>query len=591
MDPAPNAVLAEAPREVTIRFSERVEARVSTLEVLDTRGQRVDRGDAAVDPGNPWRYRVAVSPLSPGAYTVSWRVLSADDGHVTHGAHVFTVGVAGAAPAESSLVVRSGAGWRPFSRGMVALGGALLLGAIVAGPALGLGMAGRSTVLELLGGAIVAVGGTLDLVMQARELAGPRPLSGTLGPLLAAPPGRVWLVRVGLLIVLGAIGWRSACGKRDSGGWWWVRVGLAATLVTTGALVSHAAAAGEGRWQVLGAEALHLLAMATWAGGLVGFATVCWRTGTVSSAPEAARLALAIPAFSRLAVLAVGVLAVSGLVLARLHLETWAELVDTAYGRWLAAKLAVFLAMLGLGAWHQGRIGPSLVRAVARGTPEPGPVARFRRSIRAEAALGLVALGLAGALGVTAPPSAPTSTERPSGAFRHERVLDEARVRLEITPLRPGPNAMRLTVTDPAGRPLSDATAAMVQVTPVDAGVGAVTFQLDRAAPGEFVLPAAVLGLVGRWNGRLVVQRSGAYDVNDRFELVVPDETATHAHAAPAGPATRHASVFDRVTGCALLAAIATVSPLFLWSRRRLRIARRLLADTPSRPAAAPASR
>ena len=111
-------------------------------------------------------------------------------------------------------------------------------------------------------------------------------------------------------------------------------------------------------------------------------------------------------------------------------------------------------------------------------------------------------------------------------------------MRLEVTPLRPGPNAIRLTVTDPAGQPLADATAAMVQVTPVDASVGAVTFQLDRAAPGVFVAPSAALGLVGRWSGRLVVQRTNAYDVNDRFELVVaegrPRPTPTRSGRPPA---------------------------------------------------------
>ena len=163
-------------------------------------------------------------------------------------------------------------------------------------------------------------------------------------------------------------------------------------------------------------------------------------------------------------------------------------------------------------------------------------------------------------------------------------------MRLEIAPVRPGPNTIRLTVTDPSGRPLGDATAAMVQLTPVDASVGAVTFQLDRAAPGEFVAPVAVLGLVGRWNGRVVVQRSGAYDVNDRFELVVSDAPMTHAHGEPSGPA-RRAWPFDRVTGWAGLITAAIALPLFLRSRRRLRAARRLLADTPEQPAVAPAPR
>jgi copper transport protein len=331
--------------------------------------------------------------------------------------------------------------------------------------------------------------------------------------------------------------------------------------------------------------------MATWTGGLLGFATVFWRAGAVSSTRETARLGLAMPAFSGLAVLAVGVLAMSGLVLARLHLGAWGELFSTTYGRWLAAKLVVFLAMLGLGAWHQGWVGPSLLGAIASEEAGAESVARFRRTIRVEAALGVVALVLAGVLGVTAPPLAPTATAPPPGAFRHERALDEARLRIEIAPLRPGPNAIRLTVTDLTGRPLADATAAMVQVTPVDASVGAVTFQLDRAAPGEFVTLAAVLGLVGRWNGRAVVQRSGAYDVNDRFELVVSDGTAAHAHASPTGSPVRQPLPFDRITGLALLVTIAIVGSLFLMSRRRLRIARRLVTDALEQLPAAPAPR
>ena len=112
MDPAPNARLDVSPREVVIRFTERVEARPSTLEVLDAGGRRVDLGGAAVDPADPWRYRVGLPSLPLGAYTVSWRVLSADDGHVTSGAHVFTIGAASSpvGPA-GNPDPRSGAEW------------------------------------------------------------------------------------------------------------------------------------------------------------------------------------------------------------------------------------------------------------------------------------------------------------------------------------------------------------------------------------------------------------------------------------------------------------------------------------------------
>src|SRR4029453_10228711 len=110
-DPAPNATLSEAPHEIVIRFSERVDGRASTLEVLDAHGQRVDHGDATVDAGDPWRYRMGVHGIGDGVYTVAWQVLSADDGHVTDGAHVFAVGTA-VAPGTPARVTPRGAALR-----------------------------------------------------------------------------------------------------------------------------------------------------------------------------------------------------------------------------------------------------------------------------------------------------------------------------------------------------------------------------------------------------------------------------------------------------------------------------------------------
>ncbi len=120
--------------------------------------------------------------------------------------------------------------------------------------------------------------------------------------------------------------------------------------------------------------------------------------------------------------------------------------------------------------------------------------------------------------------------------------------------------------------------------------MGAVTFQLDRVGPGEFAAPSAVLGLVGRWSGRLVVQRVNAYDVNDRFELVVAEVAAPHVHDVPAAFPPRRVPL-DRVTAGAILAIGAASIALFAKSRRQLETARRLLDETPRPPAHAPAPR
>src|SRR6185503_6130251 len=85
---------------------------------------------------------------------------------------------------------------------LIALGGALLLGALAGGPLLELAATRWIRGMEGLGVMAVAVGGTLDLVLQARALSGARSTVGVLGTLLLTPPGLVWLVRSVLLALL-----------------------------------------------------------------------------------------------------------------------------------------------------------------------------------------------------------------------------------------------------------------------------------------------------------------------------------------------------------------------------------------------------
>jgi hypothetical protein len=102
-----------------------------------------------------------------------------------------------------------------------------------------------------------------------------------------------------------------------------------------------------------------------------------------------------------------------------------------------------------------------------------------------------------------------------------------------------------------------------------------------------FAAPEAVLGFAGAWDGRLVVQREGAYDVNDRFGLVVADRPPTHQEHGTRGRAWPP----DAVTiGAAVVAAALTLA-LFSRSGRELDASRRLLADTPRPPDPEPARR
>ena len=92
-DPAAGSSLDQAPRRVVLTFTERPEPGLTSIAVLDTGGQPVQRGEGAPVEGEPLQFAVGLGDLADGTYTVSWRVVSRDDGHVTAGSFAFGVGV------------------------------------------------------------------------------------------------------------------------------------------------------------------------------------------------------------------------------------------------------------------------------------------------------------------------------------------------------------------------------------------------------------------------------------------------------------------------------------------------------------------
>jgi methionine-rich copper-binding protein CopC len=79
-----------APKELQVWFTEALEPALSTLEVVDRAGTRMDRGDVRIDPDDHTQLRVTLLPLPPGQYRVLWRVVSIDT-HLRSGSFPFRV--------------------------------------------------------------------------------------------------------------------------------------------------------------------------------------------------------------------------------------------------------------------------------------------------------------------------------------------------------------------------------------------------------------------------------------------------------------------------------------------------------------------
>ena len=86
--PLVGSTVAAAPHELTLTFTQNIEAAFSTVTVTGPNGARVDQGKAQVS-GNTMR--VGLKAAGPGTYRVRWRALSVDT-HTTQGSFTFQVG-------------------------------------------------------------------------------------------------------------------------------------------------------------------------------------------------------------------------------------------------------------------------------------------------------------------------------------------------------------------------------------------------------------------------------------------------------------------------------------------------------------------
>jgi copper transport protein len=208
-EPAGGSSLERAPAAVTLRFSERPDPGLSTVRVLDSGGRAVAGGPARPVAGRPLELRVPLSGLRAGGYTVSWRIVSAVDGHRTDGVFGFGVGAAGAPQLAASQTVaesRTGPTLSPLAVagrwawywGLTLLVGAAATGLLVFGGRL----PGRPGLL--LGSSLAAATAGLVAMTAAATTAAAVPLRD----LLASTTGH-WLL------------WRAATLAAALTATWW----------------------------------------------------------------------------------------------------------------------------------------------------------------------------------------------------------------------------------------------------------------------------------------------------------------------------------------------------------------------------------
>ncbi|WP_230195254.1 copper resistance CopC/CopD family protein [Streptomyces coriariae] len=363
-DPAQGVVVDKAPTQVSLTFSETVSMNDDSLRVLDPKGTRVDTGKPSEVSGTTYAVPLH-SGLPDGTYTVTYQVVSADS-HPVAGAYTFSIG----SPSETSVSVsdqEAGGGvvgwlygfgrYASYAGFIVMTGGAAF---VLACWQRGTGV--RVVQRLVVTGWVAMTAATLFLLL----LRGSYTSSGKvgdvfdldlLGEVLQTKTGAALVSRLLLLaaaalfiaVLFGAYDKREGEEKRD------LTFGLAigGTVVAAGLAASWAmaehASTGLQPGIAMPVDVLHLLAVATWLGGLTALLVALYRgpADRPVEAPAARR-------FSRLAFGSVLVVVATGTYQSWRQLGSWSAFTDTRYGRLLLLKIGLVALLVGV-AWISRR--------------------------------------------------------------------------------------------------------------------------------------------------------------------------------------------------------------------------------------------
>lgn len=535
--PEANAMLDRAPVQIELFFSEPIVDGFSTVEVLNSAGERVDNDDAGVDPTDATRMSATVRSLPDGVYTVSWRALSAVDSHITAGVFPFAVGdvdaaaLAAAAQAGSSTSLSPGealARWLTFAGMLTVTGGMLFIlvvwdpvvkaAGVAETPAPRWRLIAKIALLTFIGATL------LWLLVQAGQAAGSEialPWEPSLVQVLFTTRfGALIIARLALGLLMLRLLLRNP-GSRQR----WIALGLGALALLTISLGSHAAAEPEPLLPLL-SDWMHLLVASFWVGGLVHFTAGMLATRPLEAGSRTRLTARLIPRFSALALTSVALLVLTGTYASILHVGSLNALVTSLYGQVLLMKLTIFSAMFVLGAVNLLYTSPNMKEAAAS-EDQPWLVTLFRRIVTSEATLGIAVLLSVGLL-----TTVPTPTDLAvAGSLVQSQPADDLEITVEITPGRVGVNTF-LVMVSREGEPLDGARSVELQFTPVTSGLPPSEAQLTALGNGEYSVEGSFFSLPDAYQVQAVVRRADVFDTFANFEFSI----GTTASAAPQFP-------------------------------------------------------
>jgi copper transport protein len=452
----------------------------------------------------------------------------------------------------------------------------------------------RRFVLILIAGALaIVISSTALVFLQASNLntdddssnTSDQYLSTVQSLIFGSPAGVVWSIRIATSAIIAVLALlyfvlakradvqrtsSSFTSSSSSSAILSAILAAGAASIFSNSMLSHNSAATFLPSVAVFADWLHFMAVSAWVGGLFYFSAVLLisiKSNEKKAGESAAayHLSVILPRFSLIATASLGIIGVTGLYMAWIHLHTLDSLFYTQYGNNLIIKLSAALPMVVLGAYHQVKLHKSIVlmASIGRSGKEKdsqqqdsdmisndanNAVSKFGKTVKIESLIGIGVLFAASLLTITSPPSLQmteqqgqveesgggggtvpemgmqnTTTATPG--FSEQATISGVDITLEVTPFHAGFNTFTITLSDAAaGLPPQNINAVYLRFTNPEARIGPIVTTLNSTSDdssGKYSAIGGYLSQTGNWEIDLIVQRIGAYDLNHSFDATL----------------------------------------------------------------------
>ncbi|WP_406138225.1 copper resistance protein CopC [Streptomyces sp. NBC_01089] len=390
-NPKAGAVVAKAPADVALTFSEQVAMDNKSIRVLDPKGKRSDTAKLRnLSKGSTVTYGVDLRPgLAKGTYTVAWQAISADS-HPVSGAFTFSIG----APSRTTVsatgenvggglvgVLYGAARYASYAGFIVLVGGSAFIVTCWQR-----GANERPLQRLVVRGWLTLTAATLVLLLLRAPYTGSGHLGdvfdlSALNGVLQTKPGAALVSRLLLLgasalfvaVLFGAYARRTAATEPEAAKerkdlTFGLGVGgtvVAAGIAATWALTEHASV-GLQPGIAMPVDIVHLLAVAVWLGGLAALLVALFRTPSIERA--------AVRRFSGIAFTAVCTLAATGLYQSWRQVGSWSALFGTGYGQLLMVKVGLVAVVVCIASFSRrwtARLSETAADGAAAGEETP----------------------------------------------------------------------------------------------------------------------------------------------------------------------------------------------------------------------------